>query len=106
LGNSASVPVNNRIEIELRGEPDQRRVVTNAQEKRRSIDVSGGRSIFVWQHLADAFEVAQPMNIAESFPAHGTVRHVDTNTLEFDSEGRSLRAEVEARWNLRGCRIL
>ena len=46
--------------------------------------------------IADVFEVAEPIDIEESLPTHGTIRQVDAKTLEFSFEGRSLLARIEA----------
>jgi hypothetical protein len=50
--------------------------------------------------VADAFEIAQPMDIEESSPTHGTVRQLDAKSLEFDFDGKSLRARLTCRHDL------
>jgi hypothetical protein len=46
--------------------------------------------------IADDFELAQPAEIIESLPTHGTWKQVDAHTLVFSLDGEEVRAVIDA----------
>ena len=46
--------------------------------------------------IADDFELAQPTEIIESLPTHGTWKQIDAHTVVFSLGGEDVRAMIDA----------
>ncbi len=46
--------------------------------------------------LTDRFEIADPADIVESFPTHGSFKQIDAKSFEIDDEGQRLQITIEA----------
>jgi len=46
--------------------------------------------------IADEFQIAGPVDVVESFPAHGSAKQIDLRTLEFEFQGQRLLLGIDA----------